>query len=724
MAIKDFFKRKKVEVSEAEKEENQSLQFNFSKKREQEIVEMVLADKENYEGSRREYMELRKESIKLYEGVREPKNLPWQNCSNISTMVTTAVVDLLAAKLFPLVWNTDAIHWWPQNKASGLTVNAVRKFMRWVCEQAKIYEDRQGLHDFIDILLHQLLIDGIIIIKLFWDRQEKDIIAVEQTDIDEITGETIYEERVKREIFENPSLEFVPVENCLFPYDAKDEQSCDSIIHLTYYKYSQLKEMQAKKLIKNIDEKFESALREIVIKKQGTERSRLDAAGLMQVSAKTRRYSPELLEWYGKYDYNDDGVEEECVFLVCGETKTYLSGYPLVARSKTNTRPWLIRPFFRRGSSIYGKSVPEQMRHLQKLMDAIHNQRVDAGSIAIAPPVFYRPASGFDPEQHLWGPTQCIPTDDPKNDVLIPTISTNAIQYSFQEERVILGLIERLTSVSAYQAGMESDVIKTRATATGTMAIIQQGQQKFNLLAKRVARIVADLLTRLKMLYEENMPPGMAETIVGKDGKQIFPEGLSARDIIGQHFAYLIVDMEAANLAIKQEMMIAKYQALIADPLVNVDPARMWQLRADYLEALGEENPEKYIGSRPESLPTINQDAEEEFNAMMAGRRVEVSPQENAMQHLVAHAAQVQTDRFKQAPPNYQALLLQHIAETQELSLRQMQQQFQAQLAQRGVNEYSAEASENRGEMAGRPEGTSGNRGVGEEVPAGAGPGG
>ena len=666
-----------------------------------EIAAAVVLEAEEYEKARTDFLEKVKEGIRLYHGVREPKNEPWENCANYSTMHTAAVVDLLHARLYPLAWNPNSIGWRPKNKSAVHNLEKVSKFMKVISESEQIYNSRYGLDEAVDDLTKIAITEGTVCMKIYWNVEEKEVLKQVQTDIDEL-GNPVFELQPVKEEFRRPRLEFIPLEDCLFPPDAEDEQTCRSVIHRTYYTLEELENLEG---IENLEE-LKKLVEKDVLAREGIKKERMDALGLAQLSSKVKMERIEVLERYGKWEIDDEYVE--CVFLIARKHQVYLSGYKLSLISPTGTRPFIIRPFLKRQTGLYGISIPMLISHLQKLIDAIHNQRIDMGNIAIAPPVFYRPASGYDPEAHTWGPLMAVPLDDPRRDVFIPTIPVQGLQYSFQEEQVVLSLIERLTSVGSYQLGLESEIVKSRATASGTLALIEQGQQKFNMLARRIVRIIADLLTRLKQLYEENLTPDEARRIIGQGYEDLFPQGLEPRDILGQHEAVVTINEEAANKTFQKQAAIAKYQMFVNDPFVNLDPRRMWQLRYEMLKALGEEKPERFIGPEPKGLPSVNYDAEEEFDAMLAGKMVKPSEFENAMEHLITHLSQMDTEAYKNMPPQYKENFNKHLQMTYQLVWMQLQRQYQM-ASQKQEAIYGAENTGARNQGSQSPPGVQGN---------------
>lgn len=665
-------RNQETKVHKEEADRNLEFQLIPDKNTEALWVEMVTQDVELYESARTEWLEIREECWDLYEGIREEKNDPWPGCSNISTMIATTVCDLIHSRLVPMVSNPSLIFWRPREKNDIDTADNVNIFMKWAVENDMEFDN------VIDDMCKGMVVDGTVGVKVYWDISFK---WVQRKIPVKFLGFKTWKYKIKYEYkkIEKPRVVVLDIEDVLLPFDAKNSQDCVSVIHRNFYTLPELKQMQSQGQMKNVDESFEVGLSDYLEKQEGGKRAKAEAEGRKWSDARKNTFPILVYEWYGKVEY--DGHWREVQLMVCPSTQRLISAVLLVDISRVEERPIIVEPFLRRPGRIYGKSVCEQVRHLQKEMDAIHNQRIDAGTIAIAPFFFYRPASGFKPEDVEIGPGYGIPVDDPQHDVLIPTFNANMMTVSFQEERIIVELIEKLTSVSSYQLGRESEIAGSRATATGTMAIIGQGEQKFSLLGKRAQLIVAKVLTAILRKYQENMDTSLAERVLGKEGP-LFPEGMTPEDIAGQYDAYLELDLAASNKMMEKQTWQVLFTQMANDPFVNADPARAWEVRNRYYRVVGVLDVEKFIGPKPPST-NVNMEAEDEFNQMMQGKEVTPQPNEDAFNHLLSHLAQKDSPRFEKMPIEYRQFLMKHITETQQLYMKQLKQrQDQARLAQ------------------------------------------
>jgi len=659
-----LFKKKKSKTDPQEEKEQSSYQLSFSKEERERIARLVYNDFVEARDSRTDWMASLEEDQALWEGKREKKSDPWPNCSNVNSMITTIVVEMIHSKLFPTIWNEELIHWRSEDPANRKNTEQVTRFMRAILR-------RMNMSDIIDDMIHDCTLYGTTAHKVRWEVVYK---WVQRKLNDKVKYEYIKDEKC--------TIDPIDLKDIFFPYEAKNEQTCDYIIHRTYSKFYKLKELESRGYIEHVADEMESAWDEYVL--EGAERQKLDAEGTDKIESKKRHNHITLLEWYGKYDYNNDGIMEECIFLVAAETRTLLSAKPLVTVSKIGKRPIALSQYIRRTNRLRGRGVPSLIKDLHKELDAIYNQKIDAGTMSIIPFGFYTPASGFKPEVQVLSPGTLFPVDD-VNGVKFITVPNNTLA-SWQDIKFLEGLIEKITSISAYQMGRQSEIMGTKATATSTMALIKEGQTKFTVIGRRILQAVAKMLEMILEYYQQNIPPNLAYELLGEDGEQLFPEGLSPEEMMGKFTCSIALDTIAFTRELERQIDMNIYQIMIQNPLVSQSPARIWEITNDVLKSLGKQDTERIIGKKPEGEMIENGDAAQENMKMLQGYRVDPDPKENTVEHLLTHLAFKKSPAFTGMEPENKILLDHHILATKKLMELLAQQGIQPgqQLQQQG----------------------------------------
>ncbi len=567
------------EAHEEEKKTEKSVQYDLTKEEKNDIVAYITKTVDDCAVSRSEWLETKKDCERLMDGTREPKSDPWPNCSNISVMAVPMTANLMHSKLLPSVWNENLTYWQPVSADDLDNVENVRRFMEWVIKK------ELKLADLVDDIVHDLVIYGTVALKVRWGTEYRYVRDREKP------GE--YKEIAHPRAF----VDNLPIEQVYLPFLWKGEDESEYLAHDSYMRMPDIIDLQKRGVFNCTTEdldKIKSAISEEISPPADTDRAKLE--GSQQFNVNLNSTPIRLVECYTKWTVGDKIVDS--AFIIDYSSKTYLSGKPLTAVSPIGRRPLVIGQFIKRTNRPYGIGLPEVMRGLAKELDAIHNQRIDAGSIAVAPFFFYRAASSIKPDKITIGPGVGVPVDDIK-DVLFAQFPSS-FMTSFQEERIIIEYIEKLTTTSAYQMGRESDVVKSRATATGTMALISQGEQAYTLLGLRCQRIISRMLTKILQAYQCFMPTGFADRILGTDaGKLLFPGGLTPEEIDGGYDCYMVLDSTAGNKATERQVNTAMLQ--MAPTLMTLAQSpRGYEMAREWLISIGKQDVEKYLGPKPQ----------------------------------------------------------------------------------------------------------------------------
>ena len=663
-------KKKVKEAQDKEKEAQSEYKLDLSEDQRKELVERVCYLVEKDEADRQEYMSIRQKVRDIYESKATTKTDPWKNCANVHTQLTLMSVELLHSRLFPAAWNEDLIYWKPMEKNDIDNIEKIGKFMKWVVAQ-------MGMGNIIDDYVHNLILDGTAVMKIRWVNEWKWIqrkIQVEgvknkiqRVVMNWIGGKRKYEiPKTKYKIeyeykkFEKCKAEVIDIEDVGFPtysVPQSKEEELEYIWHRTYPTYAELKELEAMGIYENVDD-VGSSIEEIAVK--GTKKSDIEAEGTRITQNKLNK-TVEVIELYDKYDYNNDGVREDIIITVEKKSKTLLDARLLLALSRINERPFVIGQFIRRPNRMYGKGAGEIAMPVEEEANAIHNQRLDAGTMSIIPFGVYRAGSGFKPENIEMAPGLWVPVDD-INDAKWVTVPNN-VMVSFQEERMLMELLEKILSVGSYQSGQESDTNRSRATARGTLAIIQQGEIRFAILGRRVQMPLLRALTKILHQYQDKIPPGLGMRVLGADGEQLFPDGIAPEDIAGNYDAYMVLDFTGGSKAADQNMKIQIYQQFAMNPLVQRNPSGFWKLSADVLKAANVEEVEEILGPRP-VVNQISKNVQDENALMLQGQKVKISPADNILEHLLGHYAFRDSADFFMMPPEYRVNFDEHIEAT------------------------------------------------------------
>ena len=148
--------------------------------------------------------------------------------------------------------------------------------------------------------------------------------------------------------------------------------------------------------------------------------------------------------------------------------------------------PFLVQPH-----EVHGMGVAEQVIQFQEIASTAINQVVDAATAANAGIVVTDPESSLarDGEIH---PGKIIISETPdKTKVMNLSEPSSALQLVVE----FAGRMQQVRSaVSDYNLGLESGVVGSRATATGTTALIGQGNLRFNVSIDEMKNQIQELI--------------------------------------------------------------------------------------------------------------------------------------------------------------------------------------------------------------------------------------
>ena len=213
----------------------------------------------------------------------------------------------------------------------------------------------------------------------------------------------------------------------------------------------------------------------------------------------------EIWELYMFEDVDDDGVPEDIILWVHPDSKTILR----TEFNELGRRPWVNFNYLARPFNLFGVGVGWMSEGMQDETDALHNMRIDGTHIAMCQMYVTKRGSGIAPGE-TFRPLKNIQLDNPREDfqvVKFPDLGYGTVQA----ELLAKEYSDRATGASDSMMGFENRAISTRATATGTMFLAEQGSKVFHAIQEsvesgfaEVAQIITLQLLRNKERVREN----------------------------------------------------------------------------------------------------------------------------------------------------------------------------------------------------------------------------
>ena len=528
----------------------------------------------------------------LYEGFLPPKSTPWELCSNVNIPVIQPHVDTLHSHINTVILTVSPVTLIGATPALGDGAKELGKKVEDYLEyvQTKIMDvETCSDETFLEALLTPTAVE-----KLIWCEDYRTVMLYEQeTTEDPETGESVpvqtpVEQQVPKHV--GPKKSLVDLANfVIYPLRSRVESA-----QLVGDRYTlSPDDVQRRVNTKQWDEEalkcLESPQTEASTFADDNSVDELNREGLDPTDAKILQF----WEVITGYDYNKDGLLEDCVFvieessgIVCSATK-----FPY-AHGRRYYIPYCPFP---RPRKFFGRAVPMILEGIQREINTIHNQRSDSLSLAISRVFLMRKGSQVDPDNLSIYPGAVIPVDD-VNDIKEVDVNPNIPGADMEEMLREYG--ERATGINDVSSGRTNNGDKT----LGEVAIVNaEGGVRFGEMIRRLQHSMVEASRQTLWLCYQFAPD-----------EELAAFGLKREDLVQPWDITSHGNSSTANkIQIRQEANLL-YNTLAQNPLVIRDVKRVWKLTRDYLLAYDRTDVENYIGT------------EEELDQMIAGQQQEM----------------------------------------------------------------------------------------------------
>lgn len=494
----------------------------------------------------------------------EIKNFPWENASNIVVPVVATAVDAVLARLVNSVFGAKRI-WLAKAKSPKWreAADPITKFLDYVQENVlKFYRS------FRRWMLSVLKI-GTGVGKLTWEKKWRKIVYM--------SNGTRTEEIVLTH--DGPRFHTILPENFLFSSDllhTGNIQECSWVGERADYTWKDLKEMELSSIFKDVDRIKET--------KATTPTEAQSRAEQVTGVVPSERSTYRIYEIWFSWPVDDNGTLAEFVMNIELETKTVLRFVYNFFRHQE--RPYHMLVYQPREDSPLGIGLAEMLADVQEEVTTIHNQRIDNATIANTK-VFKRRRQATVVDEEIY-PGAFLTVDEP-DDIMEMDLGTEHSTL-LQEELHSNSIGERRTGVSDYTVGRESSAIGSRATATSTMALIREGNKRFQMVIRDIKDVLSDLAHQLLMLYQQFAPDRtIMYEMMSEEDAQIVKKYFTLPPEHTRASVQLDVDAlsETNNKELQQQTMLQLmgivqqfYTGLFEAMQVAVQPEAPQQLRA------------------------------------------------------------------------------------------------------------------------------------------------
>lgn len=295
-----------------------------------------------------------------------------------------------------------------------------------------------------------------------------------------------------------------------------------------------------------------------------------------------------------------------------------------------------LKPFPVRGR-FWGRSPHILVKSIQKHLDAITNQIVDAGTIANLPFGFYRAGGTWNPQTYSIAPAHFYPTESPGDVAFAPTPKVdNAFQIQAEK---CWEWVERLFGLSENVQGMDSGKAET---ATENLEVAKRAAVKFGAPFRRVVSQLKPLFYHVHALNEQFTPPEKTFRILGRDGVYVFQKFTPNEAKAHLNFEFDVQTIYDEQLM--RDTWMLTWHTFAVIPQIVSSPAYFYRLTQKAMESV--------IGDTTAFLPVPEEaklpSAEEAIELMLQGEVLEPQPGIDPVHYLRVMAGFIDNPDFKE----------------------------------------------------------------------------
>ncbi len=480
------------------------------------------------------------------------KNFPWPNCSNVVIPIVAISVDAIVARLMKAFLGA------PNLVEARILESAAENMEKDVRDWANMFFQKSGARDVSRTMFHDMGVDGDAFIKCDWtDRQR--LFRGRGADGGIFT--------TLRTEYEGPVWHAIPAADMVRPEGWDDWHKLPWLAERMRWTWIELRQMVDTGYLRP------NVLTELK-RDQASERKdpRHEVDQQHKDSPVSQGRFFEFYEIWGKFEVpaenaNDDRTPDELGLVIEECILTYDYEHNVLGRAiynpySTKARYIVRIPFLAQPHEIDGLGVAEMALPFQQEASTSHNQSIDAATAAIAGIVVRKSGVNMGATEDIY-PGKQVVVDDVK-DIEIMHLSMGNSNLPNVEQQAAFWA-EKRTGVSSYNLGVESGVAGSRATATGTTALISEGNTRFWVSIDDMRYALEELLYLTIGLEQQMRPEG---TPISSSKMIIWPEG-DVRETIG-------LTLSITSEKVNRDLEIQNFQLLTG--VLNEYYARVMQM--------------------------------------------------------------------------------------------------------------------------------------------------
>lgn len=319
---------------------------------------------------------------------------------------------------------------------------------------------------------------GTMVVKTVYDREEAPIKRYSAN------GEGNYEVITEKQVrFSGAKVKGVALADFMFPAKRQHAQDCEIMVERLRLSGNQLRVAEASGKITNV-KKLKG--QETPDQNDLTREQEL-LSGHDSASWASQLY--EIWECWFDYDIDGDGYPEHLVAKYHQPTRTFLElRYNWYFHQR---KPYTIMPYMVSAESLYGIGLCEMILAFQNMLTRMERNAFDNSYLANIRMFVAKKNSGIEEVPRIYS-GRVFFVDDPSKDFK-PFQAGEVYPSTLTERQNLFGMVEKRTGVSDYLTGRESPILGSRATATSTIALINEGTRRVESTLENVRQGMAEV---------------------------------------------------------------------------------------------------------------------------------------------------------------------------------------------------------------------------------------
>lgn len=229
-------------------------------------------------------------------------------------------------------------------------------------------------------------------------------------------------------------------------------------------------------------------------------------------------------------------------------------------------RPYTAIPYTIANNSVYGLGICEMVKPFQDSITQWERMASDNAYIANIRMFIVRKGSGIEEVPRLYA-GRCFFVEEPKAD-FIPFQTGDIYPSTLSERQNLFGMVEKRTGVSDYLTGRESPIIGSRATATSTLALIQEGTKRVEQVLENIRLGVAEIIQNAFDIWTQYGVDGIDDDVFEGDNtgqlvKEFFDKQASHYSVRGSLAIDLSATDASGNRQVQQQLQLSIIQLMM-----------------------------------------------------------------------------------------------------------------------------------------------------------------